>query len=124
MLGNGDVLQAAIFSFALVRGQESRSDVLPSLLSVFLYMLLSCLLSLLTSCEPFFLLGYLTYLEGQFPKRQRSYGLSRLVFDGKICLSTTLRIELIVRTLKFRLEHCCFTLVGFSIFCLTSAMVL
>lgn len=109
---------------------ESRSDVLPSLLSVFLHMLLSCSLSILTSCELFFLLGcysqfgYLTHLEGQFPKRQRLYGISRLVFGGKICLSTPLRTELIVRTLKFRWEHCCFALVDFSIFCITSAIVL
>lgn len=99
MLGNGDVLQAATFSFALVRGQETH--LLPSLLSVFLYILLVCSLSLLTLCELFFLLGCcrqfggLPHLEGQFPKRQRTYGLSRLVFGAKIC--TPLRIELIVR---------------------------
>lgn len=126
MLGNEDVFQAAILSFTLVR----RSDVLPSLLSVFLYMPLGCSLSLLTSYELFFLLGCcrqlgcLTHLEAQFPKRQRTYGLSRLLFGGKICFGTPLRTELIVWTWKFRWEHCCFVLVDFSIFCITSAMLL
>lgn len=121
MLGNGDVLQAATLSFTLLRGQESRSEVLPSLL-------LSCSLSLLTSYELFFLLGCcrqsgdLAHLEGQFPKRQRTYGLSGLLFAGKICLGTPLRIELVVRTLKFRWEHCWLALMDFSIFCISSAI--
>lgn len=109
MLADGDVLQAAIFSFALAGGQESRWAVLPSLLSVFLYML-GCSLFPLTSlsCSAFWgaAVGVPGSLGRQLPGRQRTWS-KQVGFAGKICLSTPLRIELLgrieiqVRTLLF-----------------------
>lgn len=111
MLGNGDVLQAAIFSF--VRGQESRLDGLPSVLSDFLYTLLGCSLSLLTPYELFFFWGaadslgtWLTWKASFLRGREHMvwvgwYLVVRFVLVPPLRVELIVRIEIQVRTLLF-----------------------